>query len=283
MRARENTLSTPGLAIKERWVLEEFLFSKRCFSFRVCCLRVQPDCWKNYSKHVCVQQSKRCRAPFTQSVDPARIKYLFCAFHGTKNAVFPLIHGVLVWGQSSLFNGERRPKTDAVFDALGDIDELNAAIGMARELNLDCRDRESFFLILFCSQHHPLFHVVAPYSRELKTLSMYVYMYVCFLVSVCCMHLRRKSHRHTCLHTYMNLWASYIHTCTYTHRNTTNTRTHILECMHAYKRMYARARAHTCMHACSMHAYSHTRTRTKQLHTHTHTHTKIHTCTRQLF
>jgi len=34
-------------------------------------------------------------------------------------------------GQSSLFNGERRHKDDPIFDALGSVDELNAAVGMA--------------------------------------------------------------------------------------------------------------------------------------------------------
>lgn len=36
-------------------------------------------------------------------------------------------------GTSSLYNGQRRPKDDIFFDALGDVDELNAAIGLARE------------------------------------------------------------------------------------------------------------------------------------------------------
>lgn len=35
-------------------------------------------------------------------------------------------------GSSSLFNGERRRKDDLIFTALGDSDELNAALGVAR-------------------------------------------------------------------------------------------------------------------------------------------------------
>lgn len=40
-------------------------------------------------------------------------------------------------GTSSLYTGERRAKDDAVFEALGDVDELNAHVGMARELATD--------------------------------------------------------------------------------------------------------------------------------------------------
>lgn len=36
-------------------------------------------------------------------------------------------------GATSLFNGERRSKTDFIFTALGDVDELNAALGVVGE------------------------------------------------------------------------------------------------------------------------------------------------------
>jgi cob(I)alamin adenosyltransferase len=36
-------------------------------------------------------------------------------------------------GESSLYNGQRKPKSDGVFAALGDIDEVNACIGAATE------------------------------------------------------------------------------------------------------------------------------------------------------
>lgn len=40
-------------------------------------------------------------------------------------------------GTSQLFNGQRLPKDDPVFHALGDVDELNCAVGAAREF---CKD-----------------------------------------------------------------------------------------------------------------------------------------------
>jgi len=44
-------------------------------------------------------------------------------------------------GDASLYNGERQPKDAAVFHALGDVDELNSAVGVARQAVRDVLER----------------------------------------------------------------------------------------------------------------------------------------------
>ena len=66
--------------------------------------------------------------------------------------------------QSSLFSGERRSKADAIFDALGAVDELNAALGLAREMNLEFGDGAEPFQRTLRHSTTPDVHSLAPIS-----------------------------------------------------------------------------------------------------------------------
>ena len=67
-------------------------------------------------------------------------------------------------GTSSLYNGERRHKTDGAFQALGDVDELNSLIGVARELltSLDAERSEQVIELKQCSHRLMPFVLQSP-------------------------------------------------------------------------------------------------------------------------
>lgn len=81
-------------------------------------------------------------------------------------------------GESGLANGERINKTDLLFEAIGDVDELNAQIGMIRALSQDKSiDNE------LSKVQHKLFDVgaqIAQYkgnniqSKDIETLEQWI-------------------------------------------------------------------------------------------------------------
>lgn len=69
-------------------------------------------------------------------------------------------------GTSSLYNGNRLPKSDDHFQALGSLDELNSFIGLAREyLDDRCQDVDSMLEKVQCI----LFDVCASVATPLTT------------------------------------------------------------------------------------------------------------------
>ena len=72
-------------------------------------------------------------------------------------------------GTSSLYNGERRHKTDGAFEALGDVDELNSLCGVAREflLLLDTERSEQVTCIVIDLKPSALagHHLLVPASQ----------------------------------------------------------------------------------------------------------------------
>lgn len=69
-------------------------------------------------------------------------------------------------GDSGLVDGSRRPKHDPIFAAIGDIDETNSAIGMAR---LHTRGRSVMFDDMLRRIQHDLFDLGADIATPLET------------------------------------------------------------------------------------------------------------------
>jgi cob(I)alamin adenosyltransferase len=75
---------------------------------------------------------------YTKTGDKGELLYVFVQpWILLRRAVCPTLHASCIRaGKSSLYSGERRSKTDVVFQALGDVDELNSLVGVARQFTV---------------------------------------------------------------------------------------------------------------------------------------------------
>jgi len=76
-------------------------------------------------------------------------------------------------GSSSLYNGERRPKTDLVFEALGHQDELCAVIGIARE---HCQKSDNGLADVLAGIQSRIFDLGASVATPVQTRSPCPYL-----------------------------------------------------------------------------------------------------------